>query len=305
MNDRLRRVAAVVAVAALAIPAAAQQVYRYRDEHGQWVYTDRRPASSAPAEAVALAGRVASPRIVVEARPSGDGIALVAVNECRCPVEFGVRAAGQGGSERAARGVVAPRSEQVLLSLESPRGNAPVPFDYGYVLGDPASTHAPPAPYRAPFALARSYAVTQAPPDAITHRDPGSRHAIDFAMPEGSAVHAARDGIVIDVAHRFFRSGTTQELRDEANYVQVLHDDGTTALYAHLQMDTVRVRPGQRVARGEYIANSGSTGFSTGPHLHFVVLRNAGLRTESVAVSFAGPRGEAVTPRSGRELTAY
>jgi murein DD-endopeptidase MepM/ murein hydrolase activator NlpD len=200
---------------------------------------------------------------------------------------------------------VAPRSEQVLLSLESPRGNAPVPFDYGYVLGDPAATHAPPVPYRAPFALARSYAVTQAPPDAITHRDPGSRHAIDFAMPEGSAVHAARDGIVIDVAHRFFRSGTTQELRDEANYVQVLHDDGTTALYAHLQMDTVRVRPGQRVARGEYIANSGSTGFSTGPHLHFVVLRNAGLRTESVAVSFAGPRGEAVTPRSGRELTAY
>ena len=305
MNDRLRRVAATVAVAALAIPAAAQQVYRYRDEHGQWVYTDRRPALPAPAETVALAGRVASPRIVVEARPSGDGIALVAVNECRCPVEFGVRAAGQGGSERAARGVVAPRSEQVLLSLESSRGNAPVPFDYGYVLGDPASTHAPPAPYRAPFALARSYAVTQAPPDAITHRDPGSRHAIDFAMPEGSAVHAARDGIVIDVAHRFFRSGTTQELRDEANYVQVLHDDGTTALYAHLQMDTVRVRPGQRVARGEYIANSGSTGFSTGPHLHFVVLRNAGLRTESVAVSFAGPRGEAVTPRSGRELTAY
>jgi len=37
--------------------------------------------------------------------------------------------------------------------------------------------------------------------------------------------------------------GTTQEVRDEANFVQVLHDDGTTAVYAHLQMDTVRVRP--------------------------------------------------------------
>jgi murein DD-endopeptidase MepM/ murein hydrolase activator NlpD len=302
MNERLRRVAAAVAVAALAIPAAAQQVFRYKDEHGQWVYTDRQPASSAAAETVTVAGRVASPRIVVEARPSGAGIALVAVNECRCPVEFGVRAAGQAGDARA---VVAPRSEQVLLSLEAPRGNVPVPFDYGYVLGDPAATHAPPTPYRAPFALARSYRVTQAPPDAITLRDPGSRNAIDFAMPEGSAVHAARQGVVIDVAHRFFRSGTEQELRDAANYVQILHDDGTTALYAHLQMDTVRVRPGQRVARGEYIANSGNTGFSTGPHLHFVVLRNAGLRTESVAVTFAGSRGEALTARSGRELTAY
>ena len=68
---------------------------------------------------------------------------------------------------------------------------------------------------------------------------------------------------------------------------------------------TVRVRPGQRVSRGEYIANSGNTGFSSGPHLHFVVLRNAGLKSESVPVSFAGPGGAAVTPRRGQALTAY
>jgi len=76
-------------------------------------------------------------------------------------------------------------------------------------------------------------------------------------------------------------------------------------VYAHLQMNTVRVRPGQRVQRGEYLANSGNTGFSSGPHLHFVVLRNAGLRSESVPVTFAGPGGAAVSPRSGRSLTAY
>jgi murein DD-endopeptidase MepM/ murein hydrolase activator NlpD len=124
-------------------------------------------------------------------------------------------------------------------------------------------------------------------------------------MPVGSAVHAAREGMVIDVSFRNFRTGTSPELRSEANYVQVLHDDGTSAVYAHLQMDTVRVRPGQRVARGEYIANSGNTGYSTGPHLHFVVLRNAGLRSESVPVAFAGPGGASVPPRSGRQLTAY
>jgi murein DD-endopeptidase MepM/ murein hydrolase activator NlpD len=241
---------------------------------------------------------------VVEARSTSDGIALVAVNECGCPVEFGVRAAGQGG-EQAAREVVGPRSEQVLLSLPAARGTAELRFDYRYVLGDPAATHSPPIPYRAPFALAKSYDVTQAPPDALTHRDAGSRFAIDFAMPVGSAVHAAREGVVIDVLYRNFRAGTAPELRSEANYVQILHDDGTTAVYAHLQMDTVRVRPGQRIARGEYIANSGNTGFSTGPHLHFVVLRNAGLRSESVPVTFAGAAGAAVTPRSGQTLTAY
>jgi murein DD-endopeptidase MepM/ murein hydrolase activator NlpD len=124
-------------------------------------------------------------------------------------------------------------------------------------------------------------------------------------MPVGTAVHAAREGLVINVAHRFFRSGLALEVRDEANFVQILHDDGTTAIYAHLQMDTIRVRPGQRVGRGEYIANSGNTGFSSGPHLHFVVIRNAGLRSESVPVTFAGPGGSSVAPRTGASLTAY
>lgn len=306
MNERSARISASIAVAALAaaLPATAQQVYRYKDENGHWVFTDRRPPSTSPTETVALKGLAVSPRIVVEARPTADGVQLVAVNECRCPVEFGVRTAGQSG-EQAARGVVGPRSEQVLLSLPPSRGDAQLRFDYGYVLGDPAATHAPAMPYRAPFALAKSYEVTQAPPDAITHRDPGSRFAIDFAMPVGSAVHAAREGVVIDVSYRNFRNGMSPELRTEANYVQILHDDGTTAVYAHLQMDTVRVRPGQRVERGEYIANSGNTGFSTGPHLHFVVLRNAGLRSESVPVTFATAAGAAVSARSGRALTAY
>ena len=191
------------------------------------------------------------------------------------------------------------------LSVPAPAGIGNIPFDFGYVIGEPGTTHAPPRPYRLPFATAQSFRVTQAPPAQITHRDSSSYNAVDFDMPVGTAIHAAREGLVINVASGFFRGGLSTQMLSEANFVQILHDDGTTAIYAHLQMDTVRVRPGQRVRRGEYIANSGNTGFSGGPHLHFAVLRNAGMINESVPVTFEGAAGAAVTAHTGEALEAY
>ena len=305
-HRRRRTLVALTAVcAAFAALVASAQAYRYKDDNGSWVYTDRPPPSSQPAEAMRLKTGAASPRIVVEPRSSDGGVAMVAVNECRCAVEFGIRTTGGDGRERVTKAVVPARSEQVLLDVPAPPGTGAIAFDYGYVIGEPGATHAPRGPYRAPFATAQSFEISQAPPDAITHVDLASRNAIDIAMPVGTAVHAAREGVVINVAHSFFRGGLQIERRDEANFVQILHDDGTNAIYAHLQMDTIRVRPGQRVHRGEYIANSGNTGFSGGPHLHFVVLRNAGLKSESLPVTFAGPGGASVVPRTGRSLTAY
>jgi murein DD-endopeptidase MepM/ murein hydrolase activator NlpD len=284
---------------------SAAAAYRYKDASGQWVYTDRPPPPGQASQSVAL-GRSggAALRMVVEPRSTEAGVALVAINECQCIVEFAVKAQTPAG-QKLGRGTVPPRSEKVLLEVAAADSPAEIRYEYGYVVGEPGAQHRPTQPYRAPFALARRFQVTQAPPDAVTHVDPSSRNAIDIAMPVGTAVHAARAGLVTNVAARHFRTGLNLPSMDEANFVQIMHDDGTYAIYAHLQLDTVRVKPGQRVARGEYIANSGNTGFSSGPHLHFVVLRNVGLRSESVPVTFAGPGGEVVTPRSRHDLTAY
>jgi murein DD-endopeptidase MepM/ murein hydrolase activator NlpD len=92
---------------------------------------------------------------------------------------------------------------------------------------------------------------------------------------------------------------------DQANVIEILHDDGTIAVYAHLQWDAIRVRIGQHVARGEYIANSGNTGFTTGPHLHFAVWRNTGTADVSIPVEFEGSGAVGVTAVTGTPLTAY
>ena len=289
----------------------AQSMYKYRDADGRWVYTDRKPDASVATEELALGpGQAMSPRIVIEQLRTGEASVLRAVNDCACPVEFGLKITAAENVSVPGSGIysqtVPPRSALDLVVLPAVGLAEPsIAYDWGYVIGAPNAEHQPPRAYRAPFAVARSFPVSQAYPSTYTHGDPSSRHAIDIAMPEGTAIYAARGGTVIDVAHGNFKSGVDRSYADKANFVRILHDDGTFAIYAHLRWDSIRVRPGQRIARGEFIAASGNTGFSSGPHLHFAVMRNVGLRIESLPISFEGPGGQPVTAREGQALTAY
>ena len=172
-------------------------------------------------------------------------------------------------------------------------------------LGSPEAVHTPARPYRAPFALGETFTVSQAYPLRITHVTPDSQYAVDIALPDGTPVYAARAGIVINLRHDSFRSAAAPAMLDQANMIEILHDDGTIAVYAHLQWDSIRVRIGQHVQLGEYIANSGNTGFTTGPHLHFAVWRNDGAADVSIPIQFAGAGAVAVTPQTAVPLTAY
>ena len=81
---------------------------------------------------------------------------------------------------------------------------------------------------------------------------------IDIAAPLGTAVMAAADGIVVAVGHSNFGYGT---------YIVIAHGGGIATLYGHLLQTNANV--GDRVVRGDVIGLEGSTGFSTGPHVHF------------------------------------
>lgn len=81
---------------------------------------------------------------------------------------------------------------------------------------------------------------------------------VDLAAPLGTPVTAAAAGVVVAVGHTPFGYG---------NYVIVAHGGGIATLYGHL-LET-KVKAGDHVVRGQLVGLEGSTGFSTGPHLHF------------------------------------
>jgi murein DD-endopeptidase MepM/ murein hydrolase activator NlpD len=101
---------------------------------------------------------------------------------------------------------------------------------------------------------------------------------LDLAAPFGAAVYAARSGVVIE----------TSENSVYGKYVVIAHDDGWTSLYGHLSsIDTVLRN---NVKAGTMIGKVGSTGLSTGPHLHFE-LRQNGKAHDPVRLLGGGENG--------------
>ena len=93
---------------------------------------------------------------------------------------------------------------------------------------------------------------------------------IDIGAPKGTPIHAAASGKVICAAWRSGGSGNT---------VIIDHGGGITTLYFHIMNGGILVKEGQTVVAGDVIAKVGSTGLSTGPHLHFEVRKN-GVRQD-------------------------
>lgn len=303
---------AVLALAAAGL-AFAQSLYKSRGPDGEWIYSDKPPDDGAIAEIRDLNTGQKRAEVTVSHRFIGSRVQLLAANRFYAPVELRLSIQNIRGIEypkttEELHWVLPAQSTTELLDLEIlDNGTAPyLAYRFEYLPGDPAASHRPAVPYRVPYAVASDYPVTQSYPDVITHTTRDSYYAIDLAMPIGTDIFAAREGIVFDVASNSFKGGLDPEIHGPAaNVVRILHDDGTYAIYAHLNWKSIRVKPGDRVARGEYIADSGNTGFSSGPHLHFAVLRNGGLVSESVPVVFQGADSRAVTPATGMMLTAY
>lgn len=307
---QLAQATAALALSLGSLASPAQTAYRYKDANGQWVFTDQAPTTAAPTETFKVTHDKASPRMSVDRADDPQGTQLIATNECLCTVTFMVSVLHSdfptipvGNGFLATLG---PGTTRSLVQVKVANSAAiPLEFKWHMALGSPTAVHTPPRPYRVPYAVGTTYPISQAFPSRFTHVTPDSQYAVDMVLPDDTPVYAAREGVVINTRHDSFHGGAAPIMLDQANVVEILHDDGTIAIYAHLHWDSIRVRVGETVARGQYIADSGSTGFSTGPHLHFAVIRNTGTEDVSIPVQFAGFGGSAISPLTNQSMTAY
>ena len=105
---------------------------------------------------------------------------------------------------------------------------------------------------------------------------------VDIAMPEGTRLYASARGTLYN------KTDSGDVTKGYGYYVYIYHDNGTKSLYAHMSKNNV-VPDGTIVEQGQYIGDSGNTGTSTGPHLHYEIITRQGESLDTAPL-FMGER---------------
>jgi murein DD-endopeptidase MepM/ murein hydrolase activator NlpD len=281
---------------------AHAQHYKWQDPQGQWHFSDRPPADGSRFETIGLPRE---PRSMVSARRGGEQHRPrhYFFNHYHGPAQIELRLTEAqnvvSSPPLPARFVIPGDSELGLVQFGPRDPSQPFSYRLAYSLvpGAPSAELPDDLAFYPPFARDRRFPISQGLDDAQTHQDAANRYAVDIVMPIGTPVFAARGGVVMDSEQQYPDTGREEErYLDQANFVRIAHDDGTMAVYAHLQRDSLRVVPGMRVPAGHWIANSGNSGYSSGPHLHFVIQMNIDMALESLPISFRRPDGGVMDP---------
>lgn len=288
-------------------PGHAKKIYKYVDEDGVTHYTDKKPREEIEYESRQVRVDDTSFQVRITNRGTKKKPILYAINPYGGPVEVKMQLTKKLNIKAKpaldSSVVVAGLSEAHITSLY--QDDKDKSYSYGYridfALGDPEAEHSYSQGYRLPYPNgAADIYISQSFNGKQTHsRDAANQYAVDIAMPIGTPINAARAGVVMDVARDFQKGGTSEDYLSRSNYIRILHADGSMSLYAHLKLESTKVRIGQRVKAGQKIAESGNTGYSSGPHLHFAVQVNKNMALASVPFQFKSFSGTLFTPKVG------
>ncbi|MEQ9278328.1 MAG: M23 family metallopeptidase [Balneola sp.] len=234
--------------------------------------------------------------VTIDKREIKNGVALYGSNSNYYPVTIELEAdlTNMTSSENNPLvTVLKGRSEKKIaeLKVKDPKSSWGMKYSYIFYQGSIFAKHNDKMGYRLPFKIGEQHRLDQGYNGNFSHSGE-SRYSLDFNMKEGTEVYSSRAGIVVETEERYSKGGSDKSFLEKANYVTILHDDGTFAQYSHLRKNGVSVRIGQKIKAGERIGYSGATGYVTGPHLHFTVLKaKKGGGFISVPVKFATKDG--------------
>ena len=299
---------ALMGLVCFSLPLAAGDLYKWQDEDGIWHFSDKPPTSGDEFEYVDMP---VEPKRMVTMRKGGNKQhpEYYFFNHYHGPAEIELRLKIseniQSDPPLPARMVLSGQTEHKTVKFSSADPGQGFRFQMGYTLvpGRPLQNLPNDINFYPPFPSGDEYPISQGFDGDSTHTDAANRYAVDIVMPEGTPILAARGGIIMDMEDDYHGGAQKERYLDRANRIRVLHDDGSMAVYAHLEPNSIRVRPGGRVSAGSWIANSGNTGYSSGPHLHFVIQINAGLSLESLPFRFIQPGGSTMTPEDTGSLS--
>jgi hypothetical protein len=230
--------------------------------------------------------------ICVNAVDQGGNVELRAKNLRDYPVTYTLRVRTNDfdvAGPKTVTHTLAPQESARVMMLN--RADERFKGQYRYFLewtvGDKDAIHDDDHLYALPYASGNSYRVLQGYGSRFSHTGLEA-FAVDFDMPEGTPVHAARAGVVARIEESHSIGCWEDGCGRYSNYIVILHDDGTTGEYYHLQKDGALVEIGESVARGQKIGLSGNTG-----HTHGV----GQYPIDSGAIRKCGRRGHATASR--------
>ena len=212
----------------------------------------------------------------------------------------------QGCAQFPYTGTFPPGRETEAFSLSPIQPGAKWEYSYTnyFKLVSQTAQHDDSYVYQLPYAPGNEFKVTQAYDGSFSHKG-ANLYAIDWKMPEGTPVRAARGGLVVKIKEDSDKGGSSIKYDKFNNYVLIRHEDGTLGHYCHLRKNSCIVKAGQTVQAGEVIARSGNTGFSSGPHLHFSVFKaRNGRERESIPIKFKTSEARSTTLASGHRYKA-
>lgn len=179
--------------------------------------------------------------------------------------------------------------QALIIPLDKLKDSAKIDFktylNFSAKFGDPYDEYDKDYKYELPFQKGKKYKIIQSFGGKFSHNKSHSKYAVDIGLAIGDTIVAARKGSVYFVKEDSKEHCRTRKCVDMANKIYIIHDDDTMAHYVHLDFEGALVDVGDIVEANQPIGISGMTGFTTIPHLHFVLYKSGSI---SIPFTFNG-----------------